>query len=200
MGRSISDFNGTVVAPGGDYSYGRVKNAPSGTVADETMLGDVIQTFMRAADLANITLNGDPDNDANGYQYAQALGLEEWQDGGTLTFAAIGGGSVSISQPGDIAYNKYKIVGKTLYYQLRIITGTISGTVTGIAITLPFLSGAFPNANFGIPGMYLTTNELFVQLQNPFGVGITLNRVGSIPFNTGTNDQTFDINIVAELP
>jgi hypothetical protein len=73
MARDIADYSGTVIAPGGSYTYGRVKNAPSGTVVDESMMGDIVQLMMRMMAIGGITPNGLPDNDTNTYQLFLAL-------------------------------------------------------------------------------------------------------------------------------
>ncbi len=73
MGRKISDYSGTVIAPGAPYSFGRVKNAPTGTIVDEAMMGDITQFFQKAANASGTTYNDLPDNDTNGYQYYDAV-------------------------------------------------------------------------------------------------------------------------------
>lgn len=75
MGRKVTDFNGTIVAPGSPYQYGQIKNDPNGTAVDQTSNGDMIQFFQRLSDFWNITLNSLPDNDVNGYQFIQALNI-----------------------------------------------------------------------------------------------------------------------------
>lgn len=72
MGRKILDFT-RHVATSGDYPYGGVKNDPSGTLVDETAMGDIFQFFARIAADAGVTLNSLPDNVTNGFQYVQAL-------------------------------------------------------------------------------------------------------------------------------
>ncbi len=85
MALKISDFDGTVVAPGGDYPFGDIKNIPSGTRANRKMLDDMIQFFQKAMDLAGITPNSLPDNVTNGYQLIDAV------------FGFNGSGSVAVS-------------------------------------------------------------------------------------------------------
>ena len=73
MALEIADFNGTVVAPGGDYPFGDIKDAPSGTVVDRAMMDDMIQFFQKLMSNGAITPNNLPDNVTNGYQLIDAL-------------------------------------------------------------------------------------------------------------------------------
>ena len=73
MAFKITDFNGIVTAPGGDYPYGQIVNDPNGTRADVTSNGDLQQFFQRIMAEAGITPNSLPDNVSNGFQLVQAL-------------------------------------------------------------------------------------------------------------------------------
>lgn len=73
MAREISDFNGTVIAPGGAYPYGNIKDNPNGTIVDSTSNADLQQFAQKVMDEGNITPNGLPDNNTNGYQIFQGL-------------------------------------------------------------------------------------------------------------------------------
>lgn len=73
MALEIADFTGTVIAPGGAYPYGDVKDAPTGTVVDKKMVADLIQMGQRAMAKGNITPNSLPDNSTNDFQLYEAL-------------------------------------------------------------------------------------------------------------------------------
>jgi len=73
MARKITDFNGTVVAVGGAYPYGDIKDNPSGTIIDRKSNADLQQFFQKLADSAGITLNSLADNSTNGFQLTEAL-------------------------------------------------------------------------------------------------------------------------------
>ncbi len=75
MAHKVTDFNGSIVAPGTPYQYGQIKDVPSGTRADVVSNGDMIQFFQRVAGFWGVALNSLPDNDVNGYQFVQALNL-----------------------------------------------------------------------------------------------------------------------------
>jgi hypothetical protein len=65
-----------VTPPGGDYSYGRIKDNPgdnTGTPVNEAVYGDLHQFFERLMAIAGVTANNLPENDANGYQLFTAL-------------------------------------------------------------------------------------------------------------------------------
>jgi hypothetical protein len=75
MAYNISNFDGTVIAPGGAYPYGDVKDAPSGTRVNKKMVTDILQTsqIIMADGLNGVAVNGLPDNATNGYQLYTAL-------------------------------------------------------------------------------------------------------------------------------
>jgi hypothetical protein len=73
MARKITDYNGTVVAVGGAYPYGDIKDNPSGTIIDRKSNADLQQFFQKLADSAGITLNSLADNSTNGFQLTEAL-------------------------------------------------------------------------------------------------------------------------------
>ena len=75
MARIITNFT-NVDAPGGDYSNGKIRDrdgATPGTPGNENTYGDIHQFFAELMKLGGLTANGNPDNDANGYQFKQAL-------------------------------------------------------------------------------------------------------------------------------
>jgi len=69
----ISNFDGGVVAPGGAYPYGSVKDNPSGTKVNRKMVTDLIQFAQRLAAYAAVVPNELPDNGTNGYQVFESL-------------------------------------------------------------------------------------------------------------------------------
>lgn len=88
MARSLAS-KPNVVAPGGAYPYGRVKNkstptSTDGTPITEQVYGDMHQFFEKLLADAGITANGQPENSSNGFQYNQALSAmvnTPWQNG-----------------------------------------------------------------------------------------------------------------------
>lgn len=75
MALEISDFTGTTTAPSGTWPYGDVINAPGGTVVDNKMVSDLIQTSQKilADGLNGVAINGLLDNATNGFQVYNAL-------------------------------------------------------------------------------------------------------------------------------
>lgn len=205
MAHEISEFT-RPVAPGGDFPYGDIKDTSPGdpgTLVNRLMLTDIIQLMQRAMALGLITPNGDDDNDANGYQLSQALGLEEWTDAGTPTATAVGGGSITIA-PGDVEYNRYKIVGRTLIWQMKLVSVTVSSTVSSVYFEPPAAIAAtdldFVNNGFRFVGFLNGQPSLIVALGGPTNNGqITMYATGGGNLPTGTDDQSYDIHIEAEL-
>lgn len=75
MARSTASKT-NVVAPGGDYPYGRVKDnlgSNNGTPVNEVLVGDYVQFFERLMAVAGASFNGQPDNNSAGFQLFTAL-------------------------------------------------------------------------------------------------------------------------------
>jgi hypothetical protein len=75
MARALSGKT-NVIAPGGSYPYGRVRNNSGigdGTNVNENLLGDLIQFFEKLLADGGVTANGQPENSSDGFQYSQAL-------------------------------------------------------------------------------------------------------------------------------
>jgi hypothetical protein len=128
-----------------DYPNGNIKNktgpgATDGTPVSVHTYTDVHQTFYRALAQAGITASGDPDNVSNGYQYAQAFGLEEWTDDGNPGLAphvTDGAYSITVNDPADIIYNRYRFAGRTINWQIYLKDIVITGGVESMKIPLP---------------------------------------------------------------
>lgn len=73
MARRILDFDGTVVAAGGAYPFGDIKDNPSGTRINSKSNSDIQQFFQKLLNSAGITANSLADNTTNGYQLTEAL-------------------------------------------------------------------------------------------------------------------------------
>lgn len=138
--------------------------------------------------------------------------LTGWTDAGTtIVLVASGGGSVTVAS-GDVLYNKYKLIGTMLHWQLRIRDATIAGTVTTIGVQIPTaladvgfnFGNAATSGGFKTTGIYNGTPTLIQTLGgNAYGAAnlrvVELTVSGGGNFTTGTDDQDFDINIVGEL-
>ena len=201
MAHPISDFT-RAVAAGGDYPYGDIKDVPGGTLVNRTMLTDLVQTVQRAMALAGITPNGDDDNDANGYQVAQALGLEAWTTANNVAIVANTAPTGSMSAV-TYAYNKYKLVGKTLHWQMRLTGVTIAGSPTSFNIDAPddiaALGIDWQNNSFKSIGIINSTATLLVTLGGGTGTcQLTISLVGGGAF-TNAGSQTIELNVVAEI-
>lgn len=73
MARRILDFDGTVVAAGGAYPFGDIKDNPSGTRINSKSNSDIQQFFQKLLNSAGITANSLADNNTNGYQLTEAM-------------------------------------------------------------------------------------------------------------------------------
>lgn len=205
MAHEITELTRSV-APSADYPWGDIADSgPSsqGTLANRLMFTDMLQTMQRAMALGLITPNGSDDNTANGYQLAQAFGLEAWRSGGTPTATAVGGGSITIA-PGDVAYNKYQLAGRTFEWHIQLQTVTVSGTVTSIYFDPPAEIAAanldWSKNSGNYIGFINGAPDLRVILGGPTATGqITIVPVGGGNFPTGTDDQSYDIVVRGEV-
>lgn len=73
MARKITDFDGSVIAVGGAYPFGDIKDNPSGTVVNRKSNADMQQFFQKIMFEAGITPNSLPENSTNGWQLVNAL-------------------------------------------------------------------------------------------------------------------------------
>ena len=78
MAYNISDLDGNTNAPNADYPDGSMADsspagAGNGTRVNRKMIEDVFQTFLKIAREVGTTLNGQPDNETNGYQFFDSL-------------------------------------------------------------------------------------------------------------------------------
>ena len=172
MARSLAS-KPNVVAPGGNYPYGRIKNkstssSTDGTPISEQVYGDMHQFFEKLLADAGITANGQPENAANGFQYNTAL------------MALIGTGWQNGSEPSPLGtgvtlvetfVNRYRRQGKTITWNFcaSMNFGTPSQT---FSISLP-VAGTIAN---GYAQMRLPTGypEISVVLDSPSAGRISL--------------------------
>lgn len=91
MARRILDFDGTVVAAGGAYPFGDIKDNPSGTRINRKSNADIQQFFQKLMNSAGITANSLADNDTNGYQLTEALSKVIGIHAGQIVRMLIGG-------------------------------------------------------------------------------------------------------------
>lgn len=210
----------------GTYPYGSIRDEVSpgdGTPVDTQVYGDFHQFFARMAALAGITLNDLPDNNTNGFQYYEALAKlialgapnnvgGEWIDAGT-TFPIIPNAGTVTVDSADVKYNKYKIIGKTLFWKVTInnFTITAAGTVNTLNFAIPT---ALSSANIGLANTgggggsqsgvvynksilgFLNFPTAFAS-PNPIDVSVRLGGVAA--FSTGTNNQFLDFTLISEI-
>lgn len=217
MAYNITDFTRHVAASG-DYPRGDIKDNPSGTLVNKVMMTDTIQFFSKLMAEVGVTPNGTPDNLTNGYQLYKAL-LEftfgnanpgainvaaeaEWVDLGTATTFTGVGGTITV-QTADIKYNRYKIIGRTLFYALHVESATMGAGTSSFYFDLPAAVKAlgleFAYIGAITPGHYQGSNTLKVTTGGPITGAdqITVSNTGG--FTAGTNDQFFGFTLVAEL-
>lgn len=100
MARSLANKS-NVVAPGGNYPYGRLKDKDGtpGTPVNEVTYGDFHQFFERMMALAGISANEQPDNSANTFQFIIALK--------TLMNRVIFSTATTVSSPAGFAWTDF---------------------------------------------------------------------------------------------
>lgn len=205
-----------VLAPTTDYPYGRLKDntgIANGTPVNELSYGDMHQFFERLMVLSGITPNDLPENNANGWQLADALQSliakgapgdtnGAWVDGGTtLTFNSDQTFTVEVA---DIKINKYKIFGKTIFWHLSVANATTSGTPTYLEVQLPsaLVSAgySFMPGDITTQGVYNNTTTSYVSTgADLIGVQKTAVIKLATSFPNGTNNQSFQFLLIREL-
>ncbi|MFA6057287.1 MAG: hypothetical protein WC756_03745 [Taibaiella sp.] len=147
MIRLADKTNVAIGVPG--YPYGKIINdtgTGNGTSVDEQVYNDVHQFLERMFDQSGLTANNLPDNGTNGYQLYQALqtvvaaGMANvasgaWIDGITPTVTTDTGTAELFS----VLTNRYKIIGKTFFWEFIGALSVTSGTPNVIKITHPIV-------------------------------------------------------------
>jgi hypothetical protein len=150
-----------VVAPGGNYPYGRVKDntgGNSGTPVNEALIGDYVQFFERLMATAGISFNELPDNGSDGFQLMIAL------DTYIKSFAArvI---STSITKVGNVG------AGSDVLHTHVIPAGTLAANGNMISL----IAGGVYNQDGFSAGH---------KLSSIFGAALLLDNIGITPFQS----------------
>lgn len=177
-----------VVAPGGAYPYGNIKDDTGigdGTPVDTVVYADFHQFFARMLALSGITPNNLPDNNTNGFQYYESLAQlvsngfpgaagGAWINAGAPTLSA-DTGSISIF---STSYNRYKIIGKTLFWHLVGAVSVNSGSPNAITVAWP-TSITIPDTGGKIMGFY-EVGQTMIEL---LATGVTMRRYPTAVFS-----------------
>lgn len=206
------------------FPYGKIRDEVSpgdGTPVNTLVYGDFHQFFARLAALAGITLNDLPDNLTNGFQFVDALqnlialaapanASGSWLDAGTDIAIIPNSGTVSVDAA-DVKYNKYKVIGRTLFWKICVNNFTITGSPTELSFKLPAALvtaslGFAGSASFAMTspqGVYNKGSLLFLTYptssSGPDPVDVLAKLSGGVPFTNGVNNQFLDIAIMAEI-
>lgn len=175
----------------------------NGTPLNVATLGDIFQTFAKLLDAAGITANGTPDNVTNGYQYFDAMqalfGTTAWTAGAAPSFTVNNPPLGSVTA-GSVVVNRYKMIGKTFYWHLRVTALTIAGAPTSIYVSGPISGQAYKNTNCRFVGLYNDVSNLIVTTTGPTApMQVTLTLSGGSAFTNGTTNQNIDLWFVTEL-
>lgn len=73
MAKGIQNFTNVDTTNPTDYPNGSIKDAPNGVAMNRTTFDDIFQFFSKLCRFNSITPNNTPDNEANGFQYVEAL-------------------------------------------------------------------------------------------------------------------------------
>ena len=113
-----------------------------------------------------------------------------------LTFTGVGG-TVTVDLA-DITYARYLLRGKTMHVQILVETATVGATTSSITVDMPFLPSNVINTGSTYCLGFSPGNGVVV---GGFVSGTTLEMfpASGSDFATGTNNQTFNIDITVEL-
>lgn len=139
---------------------------------------------------------------ASDYTNLIGTSTSAWRTSVAPTFTAVGVGSIS---GGTVVYNKYRIVGKTLNWQCKLLNATITGSPINIELKSPItpLGIDFP-APMKMTAIYNDgTNDNIITCGlngGTIGNATVYLQVPAGSFTAGVTNQTFYINVTAELP
>lgn len=128
--------------------------------------------------------------------FANVIYVNRWKTVAGTTFTGVGG-TITVNS-GDIISNKYLITGNTVQYQISLEDTTISGAFGEFEITLPFLSTTMKQTPRQICGIGNNFDALVCSF-NSVGTTLRITRLDRANFNTGTNNQAFDITVTFEI-
>lgn len=154
MGRRITDYEGTIIAPGGDYPNGNIKDNPNGTRINSKSNADIQQFFQRIAADAGLTLNGLADNLTNGFQYVQALNTLFFRADSALaaTVGASGFTAVNVSGMAVSGSTTIAVTAGFFYYNGQFVLfqgGSVTPTAGAVAYVNISTLDALPIATLG---------------------------------------------------
>lgn len=185
-----------VVAPGGDFPYGRIKDKAGpaqGTPVNVVVYGDQHQFFEKLINESGISPNGLPDNATNGFQLFEALktltGLNVWTNGTTPVITE-NGTPLSLTS----TYSRYRIVGKTLYWQFAAAFSTATNAVL-LKIALPKTGISLKTGQPQFMGITKTEVAVLTIKSNE----IEITRLTGQPFLTSGNPYNIQFHAVIEL-
>lgn len=205
-----------VVAPAAPFIYGDIKDDTGlndGTLLDRATHSDIHQFFEKMFADSGRTATGVLDNATNGWQLWDALNdaiakgapgyaKGAWVNAGTPSIITSNApaGTITID-PGDILYNRYRLVGKTLQWQIKLTNVTIGGSApTSLILNPPIAFTSYINQGMRLPAFYNGALTAYIDLSGVSGPGqCQLKLISGGSFTLGTNNQSFDINIIAEI-
>lgn len=177
-----------VTAPGAPYPDGNIiddNGTGNGTPLNVFVHADYHQFFAKLLRDAVITASDQPDNDANGYQYAQALyKLTSNYNCISTSSNSIGLGSITFNVPKNMAFQtgvpiRITEVGLSAY--MIGIVSSLYNPVSSTSIVVNVIevsgSGTFANwtINLGLPGI---------------GAWVLRSNIGDVTFAGGTGTTT----------
>lgn len=181
MARSLAGKE-NVVAPGGNYPYGRIRDkiaTTRGTKVNENVYGDFHQFFAHLMDQAGLTHNGEPDNDYVGFQYFEAFMKCVWKAISLpSTSDELASGSTNVNdfvKPGcySIASSYTNIPSGLGATAKLLVSGTVGVSATQIIFDLT--NGAEWLRTYTAPTTYSTWSRLNHNGHQRIGTGDSFN-------------------------
>jgi hypothetical protein len=191
---SVSSGQGARFVSGTQERRGRLYEVDSGLV-------EIVTITNRSTDTFTVTRNAD----AGGAQTITASGwvLEDIDDLGPSHvlaydagfFSAAGGGSITVAA-GDVSDHAWTRVGYTVWYRIKLITITVTGTVNSIGILFP--TAALPSgaqvAQGSYPVVIFDNSSSVGVLGNAFwaaaATGVTITKADGTAFAVSTNNTS----------
>lgn len=153
-----------VIAPAGDYPYGRIKDNPgdgTGTPVSEQVYGDMHQFFERLMAVGNVKANGQPENAYSGFQLFEAFmncvlfRVHQWSPTDRRVLE-IGDWNMDTTVNLSVAHG----LGATAYKKIRAISVVIRDDTDSVYYTGPVIGSGGGTVQVGVTSITVGNIDL----------------------------------------
>lgn len=181
-----------------DYPNGRIKNntgAGDGTPVNEFVYGDIHETLAKLMRLYDISYNGLPDNETNGYQLVSALQALASKNDYVLDMSSAGGVLQIPIKLGKLLENESIILKATINKGLETsIRGTLDNTTKSVTFLGDFKTNEYVRL------INTSTSVVLVRLIDSFNLQSAVTDLGFLMQASQTEENQGTISDKATTP